>query len=224
MRIAVIEDERKFAEVVQMGLEAEGYQVELFFDGESAQTRLEQSPSQYDLAVLDLYLPKVNGFEVCQILRQKQIMLPILILTARDTTDDKVRALDSGADDFITKPFNLDEFLARIRALLRRCQGAVQQDARLGDLVVSFAAREVKREGRLIPLTVKEFDLLHYLVANKNRVLTRDEIFQEVWGYTDEVQSNLLDVHVRNLRKKIDDPFTQKYIQTVRGVGYTIKG
>lgn len=223
MHIALVEDEKKFATVVKTGLEVEGYQVEVFSDGKSAVGACTADPSRFDVIVLDLFLPQLNGFGVCRLLREQQIRTPILILTARDTTEDKVKALDSGADDFMTKPFAFEEFLARIRALLRRTQRPQIEELRVGELILNPALHEARRGALSIVLTVSEYDLLQFLMQRANQVVHRDELIQHLWGSQDPIQSNILDVHIRNLRKKIDDPFPKKYLQTLRGVGYLIK-
>jgi len=223
MHIAIIEDERKLAMSLKAGLESEGYTITLFQDGLSAEKELINHFDKYDAAMLDLVLPKQSGFELCRKLRAADINLPILVITARDTTEDKVHALDSGADDLITKPFAFEELLARIRALLRRPHEVLPTSLSVGDLIVNPATYEVKRGKAKIPLTLKEFELLVYLLRNKNKAISREDLFNHIWNFSDGALSNLVDVHIRNLRKKLDDPYTKKYIQTVRGIGYIIK-
>jgi DNA-binding response OmpR family regulator len=220
MHIAVIEDEQKLAHAIKQGLEDEGYAIDVFYNGEVARKHLETNHVHYDLIILDLLLPGLSGIKVCQALRSKNIITPILILTALDTIEDKVQALDSGADDLLTKPFSFEELLARIRALLRRSQELLPATLQLGEMVLDPAQHEVMRKGKKITLTLKEFQLLHYFMRHPNQALQRKDILAHLWGITDEALSNMVDVHISNLRKKIDDPYDKKYIRAVRGVGY----
>jgi DNA-binding response OmpR family regulator len=223
MKVAIVEDEKKLALTLKDGLEAEGYEVSLFHDGESAETELLTNSSEYALIILDLMLPKKNGFEVCQTLRDKGVINPILILTARESTEDKVRALDSGADDFLTKPFSFDELMARMRALMRRAKGHVSEKVAIGDLLINISTRDVSRGGKQVSLTPTEFDVLTLLIENPERVLSREEISMSLWNSNETSLSNVVDVHISNLRKKIDDDHAQKIIRTVRGLGYAIQ-
>lgn len=217
MRVAVVEDEKKLAASLKEGLEAEGYAVSTFHDGLSAYQALAKTP--YDLIVLDLMLPEKSGQEICYQLRQEGVLSPMLILTAKDSIEDKVTLFDLGADDFLTKPFSFDELLARMRALHRRGDYKAPL-VRIAEVEIDAAARRVRRGHTEIPLTVKEFDLLAYLVRNRGVAKTREEIFADVWERGDEDFGNVVDVHIRNLRKKLGDQHNEKIIRTVRGIGY----
>ncbi|CAN5745400.1 response regulator transcription factor [soil metagenome] len=221
MNIAIVEDERKLTETLSEGLEAEGYTVTVFFDGESFKATQTKDGLPFDLVVLDLGLPGISGLEVCQWLRQSFVTLPILMLTAHDTIADKVRALDNGADDFLAKPFNFEELMARLRALTRRAQ-ANQLKVMFEDLSVDARTREVTRAGTPIVLTPTEFDLLLLLVESQGKTLSREEISKKLWDVNDISLSNIVDVHISNLRKKIDDGHATKRISTVRGLGYRL--
>jgi DNA-binding response OmpR family regulator len=224
MRILVVEDEVKLAESLKTGLEKEGFAVDVLNDGESAQRRIEMNYKDYDLIVLDLMLPKRDGFEVCKNVRSIDIITPILILTARDAVDDKVHALDSGADDYLVKPFSFKELLARIRALLRRPEQTLPEELEIKDLTLNSTTRMVLRKGKEIPLTLKEFGLLEYLMRHPNQVMTREQILDHLWDFAFDSFSNVVDVHMKNLRKKIDGDNHDKLLETIRGVGYRIKG
>jgi DNA-binding response OmpR family regulator len=219
----IIEDEEKLAESLKRGLEKSGYAVDCLFDGEAGARRLLVSHQDYDLVILDLMLPKKGGLEVCKEIRARGLTVPVLILTARDMTDDKVMALDDGADDYLTKPFSFSELLARIRALLRRPTGALDSELRIGDLILKPAEREVFRGDEKINLTLKEFELLHYLMRHPGEVLNREEIYVHLWDFADNSMSNTIDVHVKNLRKKMGERENGKLIETIRGVGYRLK-
>jgi DNA-binding response OmpR family regulator len=218
MKIAIIEDEMKLANSLKEGLEMEGYTVSNFYDGSTAEAALKNS--HFDLALLDLALPKKNGLDVCRSVRKSGSVLPILILTANDTLDSKIKALDGGADDFVAKPFSFDELLARMRALLRR-SGKTEPVLKIGDLVLDPQTRLVQRAGKNIILTSREFGLLQYLLQNVNQVKSREEIFRALWGRSERDFGNVLDVHIRHLREKIDDEHPKKIIRTVRGLGYS---
>lgn len=223
MRILIVEDEEKMAKSLKEGFEEEGYATDYVMDGEAGKRRVLMHHMDYDVIVLDLMLPKKNGFEVCKEIRESGITTPVLILTARDTIDDKVLALDSGADDYLVKPFSFDELLARVRALLRRPKEAVPTKLRIADLILDPARREVFRGGKKIELTLKEFELLSYLMRNPGKVLNREDIFSRLWDFADNSLSNTIDVHIKNLRKKIDSDHDEKLIETIRGIGYRIK-
>jgi DNA-binding response OmpR family regulator len=221
--ILVIEDETKIARVLKMELEYEGYQVTVAYDGRAGlETALEAEP---DLILLDVMLPELSGLEVLRRLRKENINTPVILLTARNTTMDKVSGLDHGANDYVTKPFEIEELLARIRACLRNLLTSKEEKSVLNveDLVIEIDARKVSRNGKTILLTPKEYDFLIYLVMNKNKVVTRDNILLNVWGFDYEGETNIIDVTVTHLRKKIDEGFSFPLITTVRGVGYTIK-
>ena len=221
MRILVVEDDRKVAEFVRKGFEEEGYAVDIAADGETALAigldRL------HDLIVLDIMLPKRPGLDVLRELRRAKITTPVILLTARDAVEDKVQGLDAGADDYLTKPFAFAELLARVRALLRRGAEARLPQLQLADLVVDPATRVVRRGGEEIGLTNREFALLEYLMRNQGRVLTRTMIAEHVWDYSFDSSTNVIDVYVNYLRKKIDARWEPKLLHTVRGVGYVLK-
>ena len=221
MRILIVEDEKKVANFVKKGLQEEGYAVDLSFDGEGG-LNLGQDPS-YDLIILDIYLPKLDGLAALKKLRAHGVRTPVLLLTVRATIEDKVLGLDSGADDYLTKPFAFQELLARVRALLRRRMDTGAAVVRIGDLVLDPASRIVSRGARRIELTVKEFSLLEYFMRNPGKVLTRTMIIEHVWNYDFDSGTNVVDVYVNYLRKKVDFREGQKLIHTVRGVGYVMK-
>lgn len=221
MHIAIVEDELKLAETLKEGLEAEAYQVSLFSDGREAEEEFLKNPGRYELIILDLTLPRKSGFEVCRTLREHGVVIPILILTARDTTADKVRALDSGADDFLTKPFAFEELVARLRALARR-SSQTPGVLTVRDLVLDPKSRSVRRGNASITLTPTEYELLALLMRERGRVLSREEISAALWDVRDSSLSNIVDVHLSNLRKKIDADYEEKRITTVRGMGYQI--
>jgi heavy metal response regulator len=221
MRLLVVEDEKKVASFIKKGLEEEGYVVDLTHDGESGlELALEQV---HDLIVLDLHLPKKNGLRLLQELRAEKVNTPVLLLTVRAAVEDKVLGLDAGADDYLTKPFAFQELLARVRALLRRRAEAEAVILQVADLTLDPAHRLVQRGDEPIELTPREFTLLDYLMRNPGRVLTRTMIAERVWGYDFDPMTNVIDVYVNYLRKKIDAHREPKLIHTVRGVGYVLK-
>jgi DNA-binding response OmpR family regulator len=201
-----------------MNLTHEGYSVDTAYDGQEGQDLAELT--SYDLIILDILLPVKDGLEVCRQLRRRRIHTPILLLTARDSVDDRVQGLDCGADDYLVKPFALRELLARLRALLRRQQPYTNGQIEMGSLVIDFGTHSVEREGRPIDLTPKEYALLEFLMYHPNQVVTREMIEQHIWNYDFECSSNVIDVYVRRLRRKVDDPFSTKLLTTVRGIGY----
>jgi heavy metal response regulator len=221
MRVLLVEDEPKIADFVARGLTENGYSVDVASDGEEALHW--PSVAEFDVIVLDVMLPVMDGITVCRTLRERGVRTPILMLTARDAIEDRVRGLDSGADDYLVKPFAFAELLARIRSLSRREPALLGNELRAGDLVMNTVTREVTRGGgRPIDLTAKEFALLEYLMRHANQVLTRTVIAGHVWNYDFDNATNVIDVHVKNLRKKIDGGAGTSLIQTVRGVGYKI--
>jgi len=224
MKILIVEDNQKLAKSIKRGLEQEGYAVDILFDGESAQRRLEVNSEDYDLVILDLMLPKRDGLAVCKNWRDQNIVVPIVILTAKDSTDDKIIGLDCGADDYLVKPFSFDELLARIRALLRRPQESLPLQLKIKDLILNNTTRKVFRGQRELILTNKEFAILEYLMRHPNQVLNREQIISHVWDFAFDSFSNLVDAHVKNLRKKLDGNNDEKILETIRGVGYRIKG
>ena len=224
MRILIIEDEEKLAQSLKKGLEKEGYAVDYVLDGEAGERRLEMSYKDYDMVILDLMLPKKDGFEILRTIRKEEITTPILVLTARDATDDKVMALNEGADDYLVKPFSFEELSARVRALLRRPEQSLPAELKLKDLTLNISSRKAFRKGKEIVLTLKEFGLLEYLMRHPNQVLTREQILDHLWDFAFDSFSNVVDVHIKNLRKKIDSDHNEKLLETIRGVGYKIKG
>ncbi len=221
MRILVVEDERKISAYVKRGLEEQGYAVDVAYTGREALDWAAAAP--YDVIILDVLLPEKDGFTVCRELRERGLRTPIIMLTARDSVDDRVRGLDAGADDYLIKPFALKELLARLRALARRSIDLPKTtELRVADLVMDTATRQVKRGDRLIELAAKEYAVLECLLRESPRVLTRTMIAEHVWNYDVFNQSNVVDVYIRNLRRKIDDGCDVKLIQTVRGAGYRL--
>ena len=218
--ILLVEDEEKLARMVELELKYEGYSVEKAFDGRRG---LELALSgAFDLVLLDIMLPQLSGMEVLRRLRRES-QVPVIMLTARDSVVDKVSGLDSGADDYITKPFAIEELLARIRAALRTKSGRDSQMLAVGPLAMEVESRRVTVRGQEVELTKKEFDLLRHLLENKGRVLTREALLDSVWGFDFVGETNSVDVYIRFLRSKIDEAFGIKLIHTVRGVGYVIK-
>ncbi len=220
MHVLLVEDDVRIARVVQRALTEVGHDVDVAHDGEEGLTRAEETP--YDLLVLDVMLPERDGFSIARELRLQRQRTPILMLTARDAVADRVRGLDAGADDYLPKPFALEEFLARVRALGRRT--ADHADSLfVGDLKLDPDRHEVQRGDQSIDLTAKEFDLLAYLMRNAGRVLSKPQITEHVWGYDSEATSNVVEIYIHYLRDKIDKGFGRPLIRTIRGVGYTIK-
>lgn len=221
MHVLVVEDERKVASFIQRGLEAEHYSVDVEYDGEAGLLRL--CEGNYDLAILDVNLPKRDGLTVLRDIRSRQLNVPVLLLTARDTTADKVAGLDQGADDYLTKPFAFEELLARVRALLRRGTPTSVPLLSIMDLQLDPVTHHVTRAGKRLELTAKEFALLEFFLRRPGRVLSRTLIAQHVWGVDFDTFTNVIDVYVNYLRKKIDADFEPKLLHTVRGVGYMLK-
>lgn len=219
--ILVVEDEVKLAQFIQLELKYEGYQVSVAFDGLSGLTAARESDP--DLILLDWMLPGITGLEICKRLRQTGNKVPIILLTAKDEISDRVTGLDAGADDYIVKPFSLEELLARVRASLRRTQEENPNELQFSDLRLNRSTREVYRANRLIELTAKEFELLEYLMSHPRQVLTRDQILERVWGYDFMGDSNIIEVYVRYLRLKLETNGEKRLIQTVRGVGYVLR-
>src|SRR5215510_15011247 len=221
MHVLVVEDEKKVASFIQRGLEAEHYSVDLAYDVEAGLTQL--FDGDYDLLILDVMLPKRDGLSMLREVRKRGVQTPVLLLTARDTLADKVAGLDQGADDYLTKPFAFEELLARVRALLRRRAPTQPLILTLADLSLDPVTHQVTRAGKKIDLTAKEFSLLEFFLRNPGRILSRALIAQHVWGVDFDTFTNVIDVYVKYLRKKIDSDFEPKLIHTVRGAGYVMK-
>jgi len=221
MKILLAEDEVDLNNVVTRYLKKNGYSVDSVLDGEEALDYLEYG--EYDLVILDIMMPKVDGFEVIKKLRNKGNHTSVLMLTARDSADDKVKGLDLGADDYIVKPFDFNELLARIRAVVRRKYGNSSNKLVIGDLILDTSEKSVTRAGKQIELTGKEYEVLEYLMQSKNRILSREQIKEHVWDFDYEGDSNIIDVLIKNIRKKIDVEDGKQIIYTKRGLGYIIK-
>ncbi len=221
MKLLVIEDEKKIATLLQKGLREQGYSVDLTHDGNEGLTRASSEP--YDAIVLDMMLPGKDGLSVLRTLRDRKITTPVMVLTARGEVSERVEGLNTGADDYMAKPFAMDELVARLRALMRRVTGENISLYKVGDLAMNLVSREVTRGTRKIELTAREFRLLEYLMRSPGQVLTRTQIIERVWEYHFDPGTNLVDVYIQRLRRKIDDGEDIKMIQTVRGVGYCIK-
>ncbi len=226
-KIFIVEDERRIARFLQMELEHEGFETEIEDNGRRAYERIIQG--DFDLVLLDVMLPEMDGLTICQKVRELSD-IPIIMLTARDEVDDKVKGLDIGADDYVTKPFAVPELLARMRAALRKpTKNGADGDTsngevlKLKNITMNIARHEVMVDNESVELTKKEFDLLEYLIRNKRSVLSRDQILSQVWGYDYMGDTNVVDVYIRYLRAKLDDKFNEKYIHTMRGVGYVVK-
>jgi|SRR5438876_1050288 len=221
MRILVVEDEKKVASFIKKGLQESSYTVDLAADGLKGQ--LLASQNEYDLIILDVLLPKQDGWTTCRNIREGGIKVPILMLTAMGQTEDKVKGLNIGADDYLTKPFAFPELLARVRALMRRSIASTQSVLKAADLVLDPNEHSVKRNETVINLTAKEFALLEYLMRNKGRVLSRTQISENIWGIDFDRGSNVVDTYIKFLRQKIDKNFTKPLIHTVVGVGYVLR-
>lgn len=222
MRILVVEDEPKVSSFIKKGLEEQAYDVEVAYDGYFGKKLALEN--EYDLIILDVILPKQSGVEVCREIRQQKPAIPIIMLTALGSTDDKILGLDSGADDYLVKPFVFQELLARIRALTRRAyESPVNEVLKIADLELNLTKKAVTRSGVPIVLTAREFSLLHYLMRNKERVVSRVDIIEQVWETSFDTGSNVIDVYINFLRKKIDKDFSPKLIHTLVGMGYVLK-
>jgi DNA-binding response OmpR family regulator len=221
MRILVVDDDRRLCSVIKRGLLEETHAVDVAYDGEEGEYMAEVNP--YDLIILDIMMPKKDGIEVCKELRSKRMNTPILMLTAKDAVEDRVRGLDAGADDYMVKPFSFNELLARVRALLRRDAITKSPEIKLGDLVLNTLTREVRRGDRTIELTTKEYVILEYFMRHPNVVVTRTMLEEHAWDYDFDSLSNLIDVYIRRLRRKLDENENESVLQTVRGAGYRLK-
>ena len=221
MRILIVEDEKKVAGFIKKGLEEETYAVDVAHDGEEGLHLAKEG--DYDLVILDLMLPKMNGLEVLSELRGGRRDVPILLLTAKDTVEDRVTGLNKGADDYLTKPFAFSELLARVRVLLRRGKAEVKTELQIADLSLNLVSHKVNRGGGEVELTGKEYSLLEYFMRNQGKVLTRTMIAEHVWDYNFDTFTNVIDVYVNHLRKKVDKGHSKKLLHTLRGVGYIMK-
>ncbi|MGD0281263.1 MAG: response regulator transcription factor [Dissulfurispiraceae bacterium] len=221
MRILIVEDEKPLADIIRQGLCEEGYAVDVAYNGEEGLFMAENEPS--DLIILDIMLPIIDGMTILRKVRKRGIKSPVLMLTARDALYDKVSGLDSGADDYLTKPFLFEELLARVRALLRRSSEVRTSIMEIGDLVINMATHEVKRSGKDISLTTKEYALLEYMALNKNKVLKRASLTEHIYDQDFDLDSNVIDVFINRIRTKIDKGFPKGLICTVRGAGYMLK-
>lgn len=223
MRILLVEDEKKLADVLTKGLIQKGYAVDALDNGEKAFTRISLHHVDYDLVILDLMLPDMDGATICKKVRERDINLPILILTARDETDTKVELLLAGADDYMVKPFSFDELCARMQALLRRPTDMVPTTLKIADIELNPIDRSVRQAGKNVGLTLKEYVLLEYFMRHPNKAIDREELLSHLWDFNYASFSNVVDVHVKNLRRKLHDD-SQDLLETVRGVGYRLKG
>ena len=221
MRILVVDDDTRLCSIVRRGLLEEAYAVDVAYDGEDGEYMAEVNP--YDLIVLDIMMPKKDGIQVCRELREKRINTPILMLTAKDAVEDRVRGLDAGADDYMVKPFAFNELLARVRALLRREAMTKSPEIAVGDLVLNTLTRQVRRGDRTIDLTTKEYVILEYFMRHPNAVVTRTTLEEHAWDYNFDSMSNLVDVYIRRLRRKLDNDDGESLLQTVRGAGYRLR-
>lgn len=221
MRLLVCEDEMDLNDIIKMKLESDGYSVDSCYDGEEAIDIL--SYTKYDGIILDLMMPKVDGYEVLKYIRDKEDHTPVLILTAKDTVEEKVKGLDQGADDYLVKPFSFEELTARIRVMLRKVAGNSTNIYQVADLILDTSTQEVTRDGKRIKLSAKEYELLQYLMINSGQVLSREKIEDHIWNFDYEGGTNVVDVYISYLRKKIDEGFDKKLIHTLRGRGFFIK-
>jgi DNA-binding response OmpR family regulator len=221
MRILVVDDDRRLCSIIKRGLLEEAYAVDLAYDGEEGAHFAEITP--YDLIILDIMMPNKNGIEVCHELRSRNVNAPILMLTAKDAVEDRVKGLDAGADDYLVKPFSFNELLARVRALLRRETMSKSPELRVGDLVLNTLTRQVWRGQRVIELTTKEYVILQYFMRHPNVVVTRTMLEEHAWDYDFDSLSNIVDAYIRRLRRKLDTEGEDSLIQTVRGAGYRLK-
>lgn len=222
MRLLLVEDDSRIARFIARGLREQAYAVDVAGDGEDA--LYQAAINTYDAIILDVMIPSPDGFEVCRRLRESGMRLPVLMLTARDAVEDRIAGLDTGADDYLTKPFEFGELLARLRALLRRGGEIRPENITVADLEIDTRGQRVRRGGRAIELTTKEYGLLEYLARNAGKVVGREEIAEHVWDENFDVFSNLIEVYVNRLRRKVDDGFSQQLIHTRRGAGYVLQG
>lgn len=221
MKVLIVEDEKKIASFVRKGLEAQGFVVDMVHRGDEGFTLATTRP--YDAAVLDIMLPGKDGLSILRNLRERKIALPVILLTARSELNERLEGLNLGADDYLTKPFHIEELIARLHAVTRRASGNVLSMLAVGDLTLNLLTREVSRARQKLELTAREFSLLEHLMRSPGRVLTRVEITERVWDYHFDPGTNLVDVYIQRLRKKVDGDFPEKLIETIRGVGYRIR-
>jgi len=221
MRVLIVEDEKDLAAIIKQGLEEEGYVVDVAHDGEEGLYMAENYPA--DVVILDIMLPVMDGLTALNSMRRKGIKTPVIMLTARDALVDKIKGLDTGADDYLTKPFVFGELLARIRSLIRRKGEVKEAVVRVGDMEINTASHEVKRGGKSINLSAREYALLEYLAYNREKVMTRTDIVEHIYHEDTDMDSNVVDVYINYLRNKIDKDFKKKLIHTVRGAGYVLK-
>lgn len=219
MRILIVEDQVKLATSIKKGLENIGYAVDMAHDGATGLRRIQASPENFDLIILDIMLPELDGLSLCKKIRSEHIMTPVLMLTAKDTLDDKIDGLDIGADDYLVKPFEFDELTARMRALLRRPKVSLVTNLSGAGISLDTVSHKVEKKGKDIKLTVKEFAILEYFLRNKNKVLNRYQIINHVWDFEYDTFSNIVDVHIKNLRKKLQGK-NEDIFETIHGVGY----
>jgi len=221
VRILVVEDEKKIASFVRKGLEAQGFTVDVAHRGDDGFTMATTRP--YDAVILDIMLPARDGLSILRNLRERKIPLPVILLTARSELNERLEGLNLGADDYLTKPFHIEELIARLHAVTRRASGVSQSILAVADLTMNLLTREVRRATQTVELTTREFSLLEHLMRSPGRVLTRVEICERVWEYDFDPGTNLVDVYIQRIRKKVDGDFPEKLIETIRGVGYRIK-
>ena len=221
MRVLIIEDEKALADIIKKGLEEEGFAVDVAYDGEDGLFMAENEPS--DVIVLDIMLPVIDGMTILKKIRKTGVKTPVLMLTAKDTVMDKVSGVDSGADDYLTKPFHFEELLARMRALTRRDSEIKAFFIEIGDLIINMATHEVRRDGKDVLLSAREYSLLEYMAVNRNKVLSRTLLSEHLYDHDFDLDSNVIDVFINRIRNKIDRGFDKKLIHTIRGAGYIMK-
>ena len=219
MRILIIEDQEKLAKSIQKGLENLGYAVDIVFDGGTGLRRILASPENFDLILLDIMLPEIDGITLCKRIRSENIMTPVIMLTAKDTLENKIEGLDTGADDYLVKPFEFNELTARIRALLRRPKEVLETELVGSGIKLNIVNHSVSKNNKDIKLTLKEFAILELFMRNTNKVLNRDKIIDHVWDFNYDTFSNIVDVHIKNIRKKLQDK-SENIFETIHGVGY----
>ena len=221
MKILIAEDELQLQKILARRLKQEGFIVDTAKDGKICLNLI--NTYEYDCIILDIMLPVIDGLSILQSLRAKKINTPVLLLTAKNSISDRVKGLEMGADDYLTKPFSFEELIARVRVLLRRESQKIVSELSIADLSLNLTTREVKRNGKIIELTTKEYSLLEYLLRNKDRVLTKAQIAENIWNYDFEYDSNIVEVYIKYLRRKMDENFKEKLIHNIRGIGYVLK-